>query len=96
MGGYNTCEGETRQVYIESLTWKAIALSQHDVDLARHHHERQKIGHLFTEVNTPGWVPEDHAMMTMEDLCDLFKDAPDGKKMVEKFKHLIMPADAQP
>lgn len=88
--GEDTSKGESRQLFVGGGVWKMSGIP--DEDLAEPLN-REKVGCLITEVVTPGFVWQDHEWMTMEDLKDLFKDAPDAEQQVAKFAQSIRPVD---
>jgi hypothetical protein len=74
--------------------WKAIILPAEDRHLAeRHPSLAEKIGLLYTDVTGPGWVAEDHQMMTQDEFNDLVSGMKDPKE-VEFLSQLVMPATA--
>ena len=85
--GTNTAAGEVRQLFVGN-SWKRSEIPPEDLKAVQDGKTSpDEVGCLITEVVAPGFVWEDHAFLTLEELHSLFKNGEDGgEKLIELFK----------
>ena len=89
--GADSGRGETRQLFVAGDVWKASEIPEGDLQYANGKNGEENVGCLISEVVFPGFVWQDHEWMTMEQLKDLFKGAPDAAEQITLYAKRIRP-----